>query len=97
LPIPVHNDFGNAFEWRKIRRIYHAWFQAVDACTGMTPDNTFGSLIPIPTNLGENFDLACVKSPHFCPNSPEGLCIDLDKIKDSPGALHSIPTNEFIV
>jgi hypothetical protein len=25
---------GNAFEWRKIRRIYHAWSQAVDACTG---------------------------------------------------------------
>jgi hypothetical protein len=25
---------GNAFEWRKIRRIYHAWSQAVDACIG---------------------------------------------------------------
>jgi hypothetical protein len=25
---------GNAFEWRKIRRIYHAWSQAVNTCTG---------------------------------------------------------------
>jgi hypothetical protein len=25
---------GNAFEWRKIRCIYHAWSQAVDAYTG---------------------------------------------------------------
>jgi hypothetical protein len=25
---------GNAFEWRKIRRICHAWSQAVDACAG---------------------------------------------------------------
>ncbi|KAJ7366020.1 hypothetical protein DFH08DRAFT_833384 [Mycena albidolilacea] len=31
LSILVHNDF---WQWRKTQRIFHAWSQAVDACTG---------------------------------------------------------------
>ncbi|KAJ7693286.1 hypothetical protein B0H14DRAFT_3175309 [Mycena olivaceomarginata] len=38
LPSPCPSSFimtsGDPFEWHKIRRIYHAWSQAVDACTG---------------------------------------------------------------
>ncbi|KAJ7809939.1 hypothetical protein B0H14DRAFT_3480980 [Mycena olivaceomarginata] len=36
FPLTLHpydrlvHDAGNTFEWRKIRRIYHAWSQAVD-------------------------------------------------------------------